>query len=75
MAGKELTLDECRRPGPCVDCDDPKCLLRGKKESDCPKYRCDRPEGERYDCERCAFIDEFIVEMRKEAKKHGDKKA
>lgn len=41
----------------CVDCDDTKCVFVGKKEADCPKWICDRPDQAAYHCDRCAFID------------------
>lgn len=59
-----LQISECTRDIPCIDCDNTKCLFQGKKESDCPKYRCDRPT---HGCEHCVFIDRFIEEMRKGA--------
>jgi len=37
-----LQISECTRDIPCVDCDNKKCMFQGKKESDCPKYKCDR---------------------------------
>lgn len=58
-------LSECKKNVPCVDCDNTHCWFRGKKESDCPKYRCDRPKESQYDCEHCEFIDGFINDMRK----------
>lgn len=60
-----LQLNECTRDIPCIDCDNTKCMFQGKKESDCPKYRCDRPNPMNHDCEHCAFIDRFIADMRK----------
>ena len=62
-----LQISECTRDMPCVDCDNTKCMFQGKKESDCPKYRCDRPEPMNHDCDHCVFIDRFIADMRKGA--------
>ena len=59
----DLQMKECTRDNLCVDCDNDHCIFQGKKESDCPKWRCDMPKGT--ECERCEFIDEFILEMRK----------
>lgn len=59
-----VTLSECTRTNSCYECDNSKCLLQGKKESDCPKYKCDRPDGLKYECERCSFIDKYIESMR-----------
>ena len=58
-----MEINECTRDNLCVDCDDDRCIFQAKKESDCPKWRCDMPKG--IDCEHCEFIDEFISEMRK----------
>ena len=33
---------------------------KGKKEFDCPKWTCDRPAEAAYQCDKCAFIGEFI---------------
>lgn len=64
MTGTAAVVSECTRCVPCVDCDDTSCWLQGKKESNCPKYRCDNPT---HDCEsKCAFIDNVIAEMRGE---------
>ena len=60
-----LIFKECKRNNLCVDCDNDKCVLKGKKSSDCPKYRCDRPNEEQYKCDSCRFIDGYIDEMRK----------
>lgn len=58
----DFNIGECTRRIPCVDCDNDKCILHGRKESDCPKWVCDRPGT---DCEtECDFIDEFIDAMR-----------
>ena len=57
-----LIISECTRDIPCIDCDESKCLLKGKKESSCPKWKCDHPGT---DCEtECEFIDQYIAEMR-----------
>ena len=61
-----LTLTECTRQNTCFDCDNQECIFVGKKESDCPKYRCDRPDESFRDCEHCGFIDGFIEEMRRQ---------
>lgn len=41
----------------CVDCDNAECAFMGKKEADCPKWTCDRPNQAAYHCDRRAFID------------------
>lgn len=64
----EITINECTRRNTCYDCDNEKCVLHGKKKSDCPKYVCDMPEPYHNDCENCAFIDEFIDLARREYK-------
>ena len=61
------TVSECTRNVPCIDCDNARCWFHGKKESDCPKYHCDNTT---HDCENgCAFIDEFIADLRKGAER------
>lgn len=60
-------INECKRNNLCVDCDNTRCHFHGKKEADCPKWKCDRPGGR--DCEHCEFIDDFIEQMRE---KHLD---
>ena len=64
-----MTFGECTKKIPCIDCDNVKCWFQGKKESDCPKYRCDRPKGFKLDCDNCEFINEYINDMRKAASK------
>lgn len=66
-----MTITECTRQNTCYDCDDKKCSGHGDKEADCPKYRCDRPNGFEYKCEKCAFIDRYIEAMRKEYKNNA----
>ena len=67
LEGEEMiTIEECTRKKTCYDCDNIRCGFQGQKEADCPKYRCDRPDILAYDCEHCAFIDNFIEDMRKE---------
>lgn len=57
-----ILISECAKRNLCIDCDNNKCWLRGKKESDCPKYRCDNST---HDCENgCEFIDRLIEEMK-----------
>lgn len=58
-----LTVDECTRKNLCIDCDNERCWFHGKLISDCPKYRCDRPEELFEDCESCAFLKRFTKEM------------
>ena len=60
----EVTLSECHRPNTCYDCTEESCSHHGKKEADCPKYHCDRPDEFKHDCEHCGFIDHFIQDMR-----------
>jgi len=60
----EVTLKVCTRQNACYDCENERCILAGYKKSDCPKYRCDNPNGVD-DCDHCAFIDEFIEMERK----------
>lgn len=59
MRRQEISLSECTRQNLCCDCDNEKCALHGKKEADCPKYRCGS-----LDCENCDFLNEYIKEMR-----------
>lgn len=61
-----LTIEECHKNIPCVDCDDDTCNNQGKKSSDCPKYHCDNKVV--LDCEHCEFIDRFIEEWREALK-------
>ena len=68
MSG-ELTLTECISRNTCYDCDNEACLLHGKKEADCPKYRCDRQGDGFLNCDHCAFINRFILDMREEYEK------
>lgn len=58
-----LNLSVCNRDNLCVDCDSETCLRAGDIGADCPKWKCDNPNGS--DCEDCAFIKEFVEEMRK----------
>ena len=67
-----MEISECTRNIPCIDCDNTKCMFQGKKESDCPKYECDRTHQMQYDCEHCAFIDRFIEKMRGEENERLD---
>lgn len=60
-----ITLTECNRQNTCYDCDNEQCIYHGVKGADCPKNHCDRPAPVNLDCEHCAFIDEYIEEMRK----------
>lgn len=66
MAG--FTLTECTRQNTCYDCENERCNLAGYKKSDCPKYRCDNPNGID-DCDHCAFIDDYIEHVRKSYKR------
>ena len=61
-----LKPSECTRDNFCYECTNIKCVLHGKKESDCPKYSCDMPEIVQYNCEHCPFIDRYIKKVRKE---------
>jgi hypothetical protein len=60
-----MTISECTRNIPCIDCDNTACFHQGKKESDCPKYRCDRQGDGFMECDRCEFIDRFIEDIRR----------
>lgn len=60
-----LTMSECTRKTTCYDCDNQACWHHGKKEADCPKWKCDRPQELMYQCDRCSFIDRYIEEERK----------
>lgn len=62
----EPTISVCSRRSTCYDCDNEACMFQGKKEADCPKYGCDRPEGHQYDCAHCDFVDRYIEDMRRE---------
>ena len=64
-----LTMSECTRNNLCFECDDEKCAGHGKKESDCPKWRCDRTDD---DCEHCAFIDSFIADRKRTDMRGGE---
>ena len=57
-----LTMSECTRNNFCFECDNEKCVLHGKKESDCPIWWCGRPDD---NCEHCAFIDRLISDWKK----------
>ena len=70
----EVTISECTRQNTCYDCDNEKCWHHGTKEADCPKYHCDRPEELRYNCNCCAFIDNYIKTMRAFYKKRQELK-
>ena len=61
-----ITISKCTRQNTCYDCDNEKCWHHGKKEADCPKYKCDNKKL--LDCAHCSFIDWFIEEMREEYK-------
>lgn len=64
---QDLILSECKMTNLCIDCNNDRCWLRGKKESDCPKWICDNPT---HDCESgCEFIDRFISGMRIDKKR------
>ena len=56
----------CEMKNTCYDCNSDRCALRGKKESDCPKYRCDNPVPD--DCDNCSFINMYIDMERKRYK-------
>lgn len=62
----EIVITECTRRNTCYDCDNEKCALRGKKESDCPKYGCDMSGPYHNDCENCSYVDEFIDLVRRQ---------
>lgn len=66
-------ISECTRQNACYDCDNIHCGFQGQKSADCPKYRCDREGMFAYDCDRCAFVDRYIEDMRKEYEKKGTK--
>lgn len=59
-----IAMNNCSRNTPCIDCDNTNCVFQGKKESDCPKWHCDRPDYAKLDCDHCGFIDKFIEDMR-----------
>lgn len=63
-------ISECKRNNLCVDCDNTRCHFQGKKLSDCPKWKCDRPGG--MDCDNCTFIDGYIDLMRHQQEKPLD---
>lgn len=59
-----LQITECTRKNLCVDCDDARCMHKGRLMADCPKYMCDR-KGELFeDCESCDFLKWFQAEER-----------
>lgn len=57
-------VGECTRKNTCYDCDNKECCLHGKKESDCPKYRCDRKDTGFLNCSHCSFVDLVIKNER-----------
>ena len=57
------TLGKCTHNNSCYNCDNNKCGLRGRLESDCPKYRCDRTKELQYQCDTCAFVKRFIKDI------------
>lgn len=65
----KVVMSECTRQNTCFDCDSERCLHKGRKEADCPKYRCDRPGGK--NCDHCDFIDDFIERERKWYRENG----
>lgn len=67
-----MTISECTRNIPCIDCDETKCIFQGKKESDCPKYHCDRQGDGFMNCDNCGFIDKFIKEERQRYQKESE---
>ena len=60
--GKVYRLYLCTKDVLCVDCKDRKCIRSGDKGADCPKWKCDNEYT--LECNRCAFIDDFIKRMR-----------
>ena len=61
----DIEIGICEKEIPCIDCDDSKCWHWGKKEADCPKYRCDRQGDGFLNCDNCAFVDRIIDSMRR----------
>lgn len=61
-----MGLKECNRKNTCFDCDNTKCYHAGKKEADCPKYRCDMPEPITNDCEHCLWLDRWYKSVKAE---------
>lgn len=57
-----LKMYECTRKTTCYDCDNEDCFWSKKKIADCPKMECDNDD--KYACNNCKFIDEFIEEER-----------
>ena len=43
-----MELHTCNRKNLCVDCDNAECAFMGKKEADCPKWTCGRPDQVNY---------------------------
>lgn len=66
---REPKMRKCTKKIPCVDCNQTLCWFQGRKESNCPKWKCDREGEEHLDCDHCEFIDNYIEQMRQEAKK------
>lgn len=54
-----ITLTECKRDCFCRDCDNEKCYHHGKREADCPKYKCDMPDPMMNDCDNCLWLDRY----------------
>ena len=44
MKKLDVKITECTLPVMCKDCTVAECWHHGKREADCPKYECDRPE-------------------------------
>lgn len=57
----QIEISECRRDCFCKDCDNICCLHHGKREADCPKYKCD--SANKFDCDNCKWLDEWYKEM------------
>ncbi len=66
MKSREISIRTCKKKIPCVDCENTGCWFQGRKESNCPKYKCDREGKDFLDCDHCDFIDEWIERMRKD---------
>lgn len=64
MSDFEVNITECTLPVMCKDCTKIECGHHGKREADCPKYRCDRPDPWKRQCDTCAWLDKWYEEMK-----------
>ena len=58
-------LRTCKRDNFCYECDNKECALCGDIGADCPKWKCDMPDGT--ECEHCSWITCYIDRTRAES--------